>query len=280
MPKTIEMKDPFLIALTGPLKGKKFKIRSEKFILGSAGKSDIAVPGSSVAEVHAVIRKNASGQWEIRNKSPQGTLINKARADIHTLQPGDTVQVGEQVLFKFDCRKSVFKGAMTRSPATAGKEKQSLFKKPAVVIGVVAYLIAMAVLLLLLQADTASDSDAGITADYVDEALDATAEYLRASSAEKTGLSKSATESALDANIERATDYFIAIYSPELDRREAAIQRLAVKLRESFFRAWQFEKRDQFEAAVAEYEFIGQMVPDPRAPVNAVALWRLSEIGE
>ncbi len=75
----IKVINPNLVALSGPLKGKKFVIKKEMLTLGNANDSDVSVPGDKVSRNHAVIEKDQFGVWNIISKSEIGILVNKSQ---------------------------------------------------------------------------------------------------------------------------------------------------------------------------------------------------------
>jgi membrane associated rhomboid family serine protease len=86
----------YLLALTGPLAGRRFDLSSTPITFGRAAENHIVVPDDAkVSRVHAEIIPEQAGRYLIVDrKSRNGTFVNGQRAERRVLQHGDRIRIG------------------------------------------------------------------------------------------------------------------------------------------------------------------------------------------
>jgi len=86
---------PILIAHSGPVAGQRWTLARNEFTIGRGGECDIIIPDRQVSRVHARLRQQADGGFEIEDlESKNGTHINGVPLHgTQRLQDGDFIQV-------------------------------------------------------------------------------------------------------------------------------------------------------------------------------------------
>ena len=103
----------------GPHKGRVCPIRKAEFVLGTGGGDDLNLEGTYISPRHAVISKR-DDQYVLKNESINGTLVNNQRIDTHILRHNDLIQVGAEVVLKFEREEE--KGKKKSKEAKESKE--------------------------------------------------------------------------------------------------------------------------------------------------------------
>jgi pSer/pThr/pTyr-binding forkhead associated (FHA) protein len=264
-----------VVGLSGPLKGKKFKLKGTTLALGNGPDADIVVPGVKVSGVHAVLELLETGQWAVRNKSEYGVLVNALPVEVQPLEPGDTLQIGEQVVFRMDVK-------VKNAPTSGGKKQKDkarsgTSRKPIMVAGISSYLIAMVVLAIFLVGKDGGDSGGTLDKPYIVAVLAKTEKYLLEETRKKqSGASGDEAVSMLDRRADAAAAYYSIINTSDDAEKQRLIEELLTDVQGHFFRGWAFEERGNFTAAIKEYRRIHMMLPSVKAPAAQAALWRQS----
>jgi len=260
-----------LVAVSGELKGKRFKIKDELTTLGSEKSCSITVPGQKVGPIHAELLLKTSGEVELRNKSHWGTLVNQARCDIETLRPDDTIQIGETTLFRFEATpvKSKTQASDSENKGILGLLKQY----PGASIGIGIYLLMMLAIGLVLSTGKSTSADSGLSQAYLQEALDGTRAYLLEITPDESALTL-----PIDQRADRGARYFAITRSSDKAERSALLDELMGDLEYRFFLAWALERQDNPLGALDQYEYILALVPDANAATTKVANWRINTI--
>ena len=93
---------PILVAPDGELKGTRWVLESEEFVIGRDPLCDLSVSNRQISRYHARIRKTADGYLIEDLGSKNGTHLNGARLDeFALLQDGDEIQVALAVKLIF-----------------------------------------------------------------------------------------------------------------------------------------------------------------------------------
>jgi pSer/pThr/pTyr-binding forkhead associated (FHA) protein len=87
-----------LIVIFGDPLGKQYYLGREKMLIGRLGRSDILIDDSSVSREHAIIERR-DGRFVLEDlKSTNGTFVNGEFVDVHVLNHGDKIRIGNTVL--------------------------------------------------------------------------------------------------------------------------------------------------------------------------------------
>jgi hypothetical protein len=93
---------PFLVAPTGELRGERWKLTQDRFIIGRGPECDLVVADRQVSREHAQIRKSDSGYLLEDLGSKNGTHLNGVRINAPAiLQDGDEIQVAFAIKLTF-----------------------------------------------------------------------------------------------------------------------------------------------------------------------------------
>jgi len=88
-----------LVVAAGPDQGKRFFLkRGERYILGRRATCQIVLTDPTVSREHALLEWRDGELYLTDLKSKNGTYVNGSRIVEHCLQPGDQIQVGENLL--------------------------------------------------------------------------------------------------------------------------------------------------------------------------------------
>jgi DNA-binding response OmpR family regulator len=103
---------PILVAPDGELKGKRWILDADEFIIGRDPTCDLSIPDRQVSRYHARIRNTGQGYIIADMGSKNGTHLNGARIeDQELLQDGDEIQIAVAM-------KLVFVGTESTIPLT------------------------------------------------------------------------------------------------------------------------------------------------------------------
>lgn len=117
---------PHLTLLVGPLPGRVFRFREPETTLGRSGDCDIHFVAIGVSRLHATLRRLPDGEVElIDHTSTNGTFVNGARIERHVMADGDKVQLGPDVVLRYNLQDAIDEAfqrrqfeAMTRDAMT------------------------------------------------------------------------------------------------------------------------------------------------------------------
>lgn len=85
---------PVLISQTGELRGQKWQLRNDSFLIGRAPDCDLVVPDRQVSRHHARLRRTSEGHVVEDLGSKNGTHVNGVLVSSPvSLQDGDVIQV-------------------------------------------------------------------------------------------------------------------------------------------------------------------------------------------
>ncbi|NTV65536.1 MAG: FHA domain-containing protein, partial [Oscillochloris sp.] len=90
-----------IVALSGPLAGRSFPLGNAPFSLGRTPENSVVIASPLASRRHAELRPEGGGYVLYDLNSSNGTLVNGQRAQIHRLQPGDVIGIGDES-FRFD----------------------------------------------------------------------------------------------------------------------------------------------------------------------------------
>lgn len=269
MAVTETVRKPELRVEHGRARPSRLRLNRPSYTIGSAADCDIVTQGDKVSAVHATVELDSTtGGWVVRNKSNFGILVNRRPADVATIAPGDQIQVGESLLLSFQ-------GKLARSGTTAEPAKQKRGGSTRqVVIGALVgvYLLGIGALMIVLSAGGDKSADGGLTADYLEDVLTATEQHLQ-------DLRLPAGESE-PGSIQASQLYYRIGLGVAGEQRSRDIARLLETLDGLMFQAWLLEQRGDRREAYEHYREVEELVPDVRAPVTRVAIWRMTKLRE
>ncbi len=248
--------------------GRTLKLHNRVTVIGCAKSADLVIEGEKVAENHASIESGADGTYVLRNRSPFGTLVNKARVDVHPLADGERIQIGAAALVEFRAGTPT----KTRTATTSGKKTMYL------VLGA-AYLLAMGALAFVLEG-LRDPGGGGIAESEIVNALDRTRAMF---DPERKDVARPSTAVIIDDTDPTAAYY--RVLNAQLrgedpgsvaEQLEEFMGQLGMHLRD----ASAFERQERWQEAEREYRQVMQMLPAQPSPVSMLAARRLSAIAE
>jgi DNA-binding response OmpR family regulator len=93
---------PFLVAPTGELRGERWQLSDDPFVIGRGAECDIVVADRQVSREHALIRRTSSGYLLEDLGSKNGTHLNGVKIkSAAILQDGDEIQVAFAIKLTF-----------------------------------------------------------------------------------------------------------------------------------------------------------------------------------
>jgi len=95
------MAEGTVVGVQGSLKGQRFALGSQPITFGRSDDNDVVLPGDSASRVHAELRHEDDAFVLHDRGSRNGTWVNGARVTAHELQPGDQIEIGDEV-FRFE----------------------------------------------------------------------------------------------------------------------------------------------------------------------------------
>jgi ABC transport system ATP-binding/permease protein len=108
----------FLVAQSGPLKGKRIPIFSAGLRVGRhPEQNELVLNDEETSRQHARISLDSQGRVVVENKSMNGTYVNDARLDTAVLQPGDRIRFGLNTTTEFLFEPLAHRGAATPQPS-------------------------------------------------------------------------------------------------------------------------------------------------------------------
>ena len=93
---------PFLVAPTGELRGERWKLTDDRFVIGRGPECDLVVADRQVSREHAIIRKSEGAYLLEDLGSKNGTHLNGVRIEApFVLQDGDEIQIAFAIKLTF-----------------------------------------------------------------------------------------------------------------------------------------------------------------------------------
>ena len=98
-------KSAMLIVIAGPNRGARFLIDSQLTEIGRDPKSEIFLDDVTVSRKHAIIERNAQGDFKVVDQgSLNGSYVNAHQIQESSLAVGDEIQIGKYRLTYFKGR--------------------------------------------------------------------------------------------------------------------------------------------------------------------------------
>lgn len=92
-----------MIAVSGPLQGRTFPLRSSPCTVGRSSGCEVQIPDFTVSRAHCLVERSGDGGWRVRDlESGHGTFVNDRPVRSCALRHGDLLRVGGTLLF-FSC---------------------------------------------------------------------------------------------------------------------------------------------------------------------------------
>ena len=92
---------PILIAQSGPLRGQRWSLNDDEFIIGRDTDCEVAIGENTVSRRHAVIFREGR-EWMIEDNSKNGTFVNEERVEERVvLCDGDVISIAAAVQIAF-----------------------------------------------------------------------------------------------------------------------------------------------------------------------------------
>lgn len=86
---------PQLVAVVGPLKGKRFRVTEDGLLLGREGSCDVVIPDQNVSREHARLLLHNGTVWVQDAGSRNGVYVNQKRVVRHRpMGAGDSLTIG------------------------------------------------------------------------------------------------------------------------------------------------------------------------------------------
>ncbi len=266
-----------LVAKAGASKGKRFQLKTDSVLLGSARSCGIRLKGDYVADEHATLRKRVDGKWIVESQSEYGILVNAESVEARVLSHGDTIQIGATNLLQFEDLAQL--NHASESAGAGGQSWKSLSpkspKQVAIFVGLLVYLSVMAVLL----SDQLGGGAAGarkLDAKVFRGAIEATLSYARSG----TVLIEDAERSLAPGQPGYLFYRLASVANTDTDDAESAelSEALKAQLEGKLLDAYQFQESGQYARAIDRLNQVYLMVPDPRAPITRYTLSMMSAI--
>ena len=278
---TNENKILALKVLQGQSSGTTCVLKSDSCSIGTGNNCTLRVIGRHISEVHAVLGRQADGNWAVTNKSPNGSFVNQKRIQTQILQEGDILQIGVETLIRLE---NVGKAATTKkhkairdtSSARAGR----LGKRPGMIIGIGSYLLALVGAGIYLSASGDAESELALLKSDVESALTETSETLH-SKWQALAMTGDGDVGLTDTRTEEAHLYYSIVSAGTTDAdRERAINELVRRAGDTFFLAWQMEQQGNEAGAREQYEIVIGLAPDLRLQITWLAARQLKRFRE
>ncbi|WP_448544818.1 FHA domain-containing protein, partial [Roseiflexus sp.] len=92
---------PHLSGIRGPLTGRTFALGDQPLTIGRAADNAVVIASPRASRHHAHIRREGASFVLYDLGSANGTLVNGQRVQRAVLQPGDLIDIGDEV-FRFE----------------------------------------------------------------------------------------------------------------------------------------------------------------------------------
>ena len=278
---TNENKILALKVLQGQSSGTTCVLKSDSCSIGTGNNCTLRVIGRHISDVHAVLGRQADGNWAVTNKSPNGSFVNQKRIQTQILQEGDVLQIGVETLIRLEnvgkpAKIKRDKSKQDRSSVRAGL----LGKRPGMMIGISAYLLALVAAGVYLSTSGDSVDELALLKSDVESALAETSDTLQ-SKWQALAMSDDGDASATDTRTEEAHLYYSIVSAGTTDAdRERAINELVRRAGDTFFLAWQMEQQGNEAGAREQYEIVIGLAPDLRLQITWLAARQLKRFRE
>ena len=275
-----------LLIEAGKLTGKRIRLKKTEYRIGSDRRCDIRLKGNFLSPLHAVLKIRDEGQWVIQNRSPNQTLVNDRIIDSRPLVVGDVIQIGAEILLKFEVAAPSGKGS---SKPLGGHftftQVANLLKKPSVAIGLLVYVGSTFLLVSSIGGlGTATESDwsrlklrNSITQTKM--FLSSPKNFVVSTEDRKTlnqfGLLDGQTR---DSNALSSYDRIVNFHrSQRPDRNEILareIDSLLTNIDLKLKQVWHLEQQQRWSEAASEYTLLVEALPNMALPLTKLILLR------
>jgi pSer/pThr/pTyr-binding forkhead associated (FHA) protein len=274
-----EIETEQLVVKRGPKVGRQFKLSTSPTRIGAERSCEVAVKGSYVDPVHAVLERRGN-LWYIENKSVNGTLVNQAQITSKVLEPGDVIQIGSDTLLAFELVEQKEKKKRKKKPA--GAEKKGLLGNPLVVGGVGLYLGVILIGFIYFSLRSGS-TGAGFSAEYAAQVVAETRAFLESDAlASAPTAAPAGALGRLDDAADPAADYYRLLAARRAgeigEESSQRVKAIEDRIGEEFAQAWLLEQQERWREAIGRYRQITAIVPDGRAPSTQVAARRIKQL--
>lgn len=93
---------PYVLVMSGSLKGKMFKLTPGEMLVGRSPDCDIMLEDDGVSRKHARLVCRQDGRIHLLDLgSTNGTWVEGAKVDLQELQDGDRIQIGSATILKY-----------------------------------------------------------------------------------------------------------------------------------------------------------------------------------
>jgi len=263
---------PTLHITAGERVGKKFKLKKDKYTIGSDKRCTITVGGDFVSELHATIEKSVDSGWVIRNNSPHGTYVNENKVETTSLSDRSIVQIGSNNRFEF-----VSTPITVDNPVKTEKKKTSNKNKKWFYIGgaVAAIYIPIFIYVLNLAKNTVVEEyTATFTLTEVSRVIASSNEYLV-----NTDISFENTAVEQNNSREYSSNYYmLSDSSLTQENREELIAKILSQTKAYLSNAYRFSQMKNNGRAIKELTKAMRVVPDPRFPASQFAAANIASI--
>ena len=267
-----------LRVIQGPSEGNAYILKADSCSIGTARNCTLRVSGRHVSDVHAVLSKQADGNWVASNKSPNGSFVNQKRIDTQLLREGDVLQVGAETLIQLEnAAKPEKKSKSSKKSESKSVGSGLLGKKPGLVVGIGVYLLILIAFGLYLSLGGDGAENKGLSRAEVVVALESTEKSLR-DRWESLSVSESSETRYLNDRDEAHLYYAIISTSTSDVEREKAIKELLASLGDAFFRAWQLERQGNEAEAKRAYQQVVETAPELRLRTTWLAMGQLKRM--
>jgi diguanylate cyclase (GGDEF)-like protein len=101
-PETAQAKSAYLTVIAGNRAGEMFKLAQEETVMGRGPQSTIHLDSDGVSRKHARVVRQGDDFVLEDLQSTNGTWVDEKRVTFHKLEDGDRVQVGTEVIVRFN----------------------------------------------------------------------------------------------------------------------------------------------------------------------------------
>lgn len=287
-----------LVVEAGKSKGKKITLKKSEYALGSERKCNVRLTGDFVSPLHAVLKLRDEDQWVIQNRSPNQTLVNNQVVDTKPLVVGDSIQIGASNLLRFDV---VSKKPSKDTKLDDGGDKTSalaaLMKKPAVLAGLVFYVVLLVVVFSLLSGKSDEIDPSNWNRARIGFAINESTEYLIGAPLEiakqdEGESAKPTVQADSEPSAEEVTEKEAVekvdenISYDEILRLRAApdledqgqLQKMTISLMADVSakleHTWHLEQQGRWRDVITSYNNVLNLVPDINLPITKMVVER------
>lgn len=95
VPDAMAVADAALVVLRDRNEIGRFTLRHDRVLIGRGDQSDLRLPSRFVSRQHALLLRNAEGDWLVDLNSTNGTIVNSTLVERRRLAPGDVISIGD-----------------------------------------------------------------------------------------------------------------------------------------------------------------------------------------